>query len=45
MIKIAFHWPHARFALGWEQLLPSEDYEYNTFNLFLLVFTISIDYK
>ena len=27
-LEIAFHWPHDRFALGWETMFPDEKYNY-----------------
>lgn len=45
MIKIMFHWPHHRFAFGWEQIFADEEFDYNTFTLYFFVLTITIDYK
>ena len=40
-LDIAFHWPHDRFAIGWEYIGSSEKENITTFTVFLLVFTKS----
>ena len=30
-LEIAFHWPHDRFAFGWDIMRPDEQYDYYTF--------------
>jgi len=42
-ITLSFHWPHDRFAIGWEYIGPSEDQNIDTITLFLLISTISIN--
>lgn len=42
-ILLAFHWPHDRFALGWEYIGPDGDCDYTTIKLFLLILTVEID--
>lgn len=42
-ILLAFHWPHDRFALGWEYIGPDEKHEYTTIKLFLFIMTLEID--
>jgi hypothetical protein len=44
-IKLSAHYPHDRFALGWEYIAPSKDYEYSTITIYLLFITINIDYE
>jgi len=42
-LEIAFHWPHDRFALGWEYIAPDEQYDYYTIKLYLGILTITLD--
>lgn len=42
-LEIAFHWPHNRFAFGWDIIMPDEKYNYSTFRLYLFVVTITLD--
>ena len=42
-LEIAFHWPHNRFALGWEFIAKDEEYNYRTIRLYLLITTITIN--
>jgi hypothetical protein len=42
-ITLSFHWPHDRFAIGWEYIGPSKDQNIDTITLFLLISTISIN--
>jgi hypothetical protein len=42
-ILLAFHWPHDRFALGWEYMRPDEKHEFTTIRLFLCIMTLEID--
>ena len=44
-IEIAFHYPHDRFALGWEYIAPDEDNQYNTVTLYLLIATINFNFS
>lgn len=44
LIEIILHWPHDRFALGWEWIRPDEEYDYTTVRLYLLITTITINY-
>lgn len=44
-LEIAFHWPHERFALGWEYFLPDETHGYTTARLYLLICTLTINIK
>lgn len=43
-LTIMSHWPHDRFALGWEFLPITEQAPYNTVQIFLLVITIRLDF-
>lgn len=42
-LRIAMHWPHHRFAIGWDILHPDEKYEYSTFILYLFIVTFTLD--
>jgi len=44
-IVLAFHYPHDRFALGWEYIAPDEYTEYNTITLYLLILTLKFNYE
>ena len=44
-LKIAFHFPHDRFLLGHEYIKADKDFKYNTIRVYLLIATITIDYK
>jgi hypothetical protein len=43
-LELAFHWPHDRFALGWEHMSPDEEHEYNTLKLYLFFITLTLDF-
>jgi|GEM_PF-1254718 len=43
-IVLAFHYPHDRFALGWEYIAPDEYNDYNTITLYLLILTLKFNY-
>lgn len=42
-LEIAFHWPHNRFALGWDYLAPSDEEPFHTYRLYLFVVTLTLD--
>jgi hypothetical protein len=42
-LEIAFHWPHDRFALGWEFMAPDEKHNYTTVKVYLLIVTFTLD--
>ena len=42
-IVILFHWPHDRFALGWDWICPDLEFNYYTIKLYLLICTIEIN--
>ena len=44
-LLISFHYPHNRFALGWEYLAPDESIKYNTLTLYLFIATIDFNYE
>ena len=41
LLEIAFHWPHNRFAFGWEMAQPDEEYNYFTIKLYLGICTLT----
>tara|TARA_R110000851_G_scaffold43998_4_gene108413 strand:+ start:3965 stop:4114 length:150 start_codon:yes stop_codon:yes gene_type:complete len=43
-LEIAFHWPHDRLALGWDIIMPDEQYKYSTVKIYMLFITITIDF-
>lgn len=42
-LELAFHYPHDRFALGWEIIRPDEKCQYYTLKWYLLILTITFD--
>lgn len=42
-LEISTHWPHDRFAFGWEYIRPSDEDPYSTFTLYLGILTLSLD--
>jgi len=42
---IKFHFPHDRFALGWEYIAADEIDNYHTITLYLFVITIDFNYE
>lgn len=44
-IYLVGHYPHDRFALGWEYITKDKDFNYNTLTLYCLIFTITINYE
>ena len=43
-LEIAFHWPHDRFALGWEFIHPDEKCNYKTVKVYLFIATLTLDF-
>jgi hypothetical protein len=43
-LEIAFHWPHDRFALGWEYMRCDDEHDYRTIKLYLFIVTLTLDY-
>jgi hypothetical protein len=43
-LKIEFHWPHHRFALGWDYISADEEYDYSTSRLYFFFITFTLDY-
>lgn len=42
-LEIALHWPHDRFALGWETIGPDEENPFSTFRLYLFFMTLTLN--
>ena len=42
-LEIAIHWPHHRFAIGWDIIHADEKYDYETYILYLSIFTITLN--
>ena len=40
MLEISFHWPHHRFAIGYQRLEPKGDADYYSHELFFGIMTI-----
>jgi hypothetical protein len=43
-LTLKFHWPHDRFALGWEVFYPDEEFETTEFILFLGIVTVELEF-
>jgi len=43
-LTISFHWPHDRFALGWQIIQPEEREPYWTLTLYLGIATLDLDW-
>tara|TARA_R110000744_G_scaffold348144_1_gene453663 strand:+ start:1553 stop:1699 length:147 start_codon:yes stop_codon:yes gene_type:complete len=43
-LEIAFHWPHNRFALGWEFIDKDEEFNYTTIKVYLFIATLTLDF-
>lgn len=43
-ITIKFHWPHDRFAVGWEIFYPDAEYETTEVVIFLGIMTFEIEF-
>lgn len=43
-ITIKFHWPHDRFALGWEIFYPDAEYETTEVVIFVGIMTLEIEF-
>lgn len=43
-LEIAFHYPHNRFALGWEFINADKEYNYNTIKIYLFIATLTLDF-
>ena len=44
-ILLSFHYPHDRFALGWEYIAPDKECKYHTITLYLFILTINFNYE
>jgi hypothetical protein len=43
-LDIGLHWPHDRFALGWEYIGVDDEYDYRTFKLYLLCLSFTLNF-
>jgi hypothetical protein len=43
-LEIAFHWPHDRFALGWEYMSPDDKHTYSTLKVYIFFTTFTLDF-
>jgi len=43
-VTFSAHYPHDRFAIGWEYIAPQTEYKYHTLTIYLFIITINIDY-
>jgi hypothetical protein len=43
-LEFCFHFPHDRFALGWEFMDKDEEYNYRTVKLYLFIVTITMNF-
>ncbi len=43
ILEVAFHWPHDRFALGWETIEPTEEEPFLTLRVYLFFVTLTLD--
>lgn len=41
LMEIAFHWPHDRFAFGWQYIDATEKHDYWTIELFFGIITVT----
>jgi hypothetical protein len=42
-LEIMLHWPHDRFAIGWDIIHPDEQYDYTTCNVYLGILTLTLN--
>ncbi len=42
-LEFNLHWPHDRFAIGWEYIGPNEKEKINTFTAYLFILTINFN--
>lgn len=42
-LSITFHWPHDRFAFGFQTIQPQEEEPYWTLTLYLGIATLDLD--
>ena len=42
-LELCIHWPHDRFALGWEFISSDDEHNYSTLRLYLLVVTLTFN--
>jgi len=41
--SLVLHWPHDRFALGWEYIGPTKQFPASTITIFIFIVTININ--
>jgi hypothetical protein len=39
-LEVNLHWPHNRFALGWEYIEPIKTENFSTYTLYLFIMTV-----
>lgn len=44
-LSIVFHWPHDRFAFGFQTIKPEDNSPYWTLSLFLGIVTLNLDWS
>ena len=42
-LEVGIHWPHHRLAIGWDIIHADEKYDYETYILYLAIFTITLN--
>lgn len=42
-LTIFLHWPHDRFALGWDVIYPDKEYLYSTLRVYLFFITFNLN--
>ena len=42
-LHVIFHYPHDRFAFGWEAMFANDEVPFNTYQIFLGIITVRID--
>ena len=43
-LEIAFHFPHNRFAFGWEFINADKKHNYKTIKFYFFIATLTLDY-
>ena len=44
-LEIVLHYPHDRFAVGWQYLAPNEEANFHTLEIFLFITTLTLNIK
>ena len=42
-LELNAHWPHDRFALGWEYIAATDEENITTFTIYFLIVTVSFN--